>query len=171
MTLQRRPPERTPLPLRSTLGRLFADWPDFPVDGGVTELGPPIDVRETDAAYIVEIDLPGADPKDTEVLIDGRTLTVRGRFCDETEHHEGSYLLRERRHGEFTRAVALPGMVDVDAVTSQFESGRLKITLPKASQTRARRIEIGSGEGAGNEAAGEGQKRTRQTTQASAPAD
>jgi HSP20 family protein len=131
----------------------MADWPaGVQVDEGFTELGPPIDVRDTEDAYIVEIDMPGADPEDTEVFIEGRTLTVRGRFCDETEHQEGNYLLRERRHGEFTRAVALPGMVDVNDVTSTFENGRLTITLPKATQNRARRIDIGPGNGSQTEA-------------------
>jgi HSP20 family protein len=141
--------------MRSALERLLQDWPLASIDGGFTELAPPIDIRETDDAYVVEIDMPGVKPQDTEVLVEGRTLTVRGRFDDESERKDGNYLLRERRKGQFMRAVALPGMVDVDKVTSKTEHGELVITLPKSSQNRARRIEITSA--AGN--VGNGKKR------------
>jgi HSP20 family protein len=141
--------------MRSALERLLQDWPLASIDGGFTELAPPIDIRETDDAYVVEIDMPGVKPQDTEVLVEGRTLTVRGRFDDESERKDSNYLLRERRKGQFMRAVALPGMVDVDKVTSKTEHGELVITLPKSSQNRARRIEITSG--AGN--VGNGKKR------------
>ncbi len=145
MTMTRRADERRIVPLRTALERLASDWPFLQVDGGLTELAPPLDVRETEDAYVVEIDLPGVDPKDTEVLVEGRTLSIRGRFNEETEEKQGNYLLRERRQGQFMRAVALPGMVEVDQVTSRFDNGQLTITLPKASQNRARRIEISPG--------------------------
>jgi HSP20 family protein len=158
MTLTRRAPDRAPM--RSAIERLLQDWPLASIDGGFTELAPPIDIRETDDAYVVEIDMPGVKPEDTEVLIEGRTLTIRGKFDEESERKEGNYLLRERRHGQFMRAVALPGMVDVDKVTSKTENGELVITLPKSSQSRARRIEITSGSGnAANANAGNGKKR------------
>ena len=75
-------------------------------------------------------------------MIEGRTLTIRGQFAEEREQDEGNYLLRERRRGQFMRAVALPGMVEVDKVTSKYEDGELIITLPKAEQNRARRVQI-----------------------------
>jgi HSP20 family protein len=152
MTLTRRSPDRS-MPLRNALERLVGDWSYLPIDTGMTELAPPLDVRETNDAFVVEIDLPGVDPKNTEVLVEGRTVTVRGRFAEEKEEDKGNYLLRERRQGQFMRAVALPGMVDVERVTSRFDDGQLTITLPKASQNRARRIEIsasGNGGSRGN---------------------
>jgi HSP20 family protein len=158
MTLVRRAPDRAPM--RSAIERLLQDWPLASIDGGFTELAPPIDIRETDEAYVVEIDMPGVKPEDTEVLIEGRTLTIRGKFDEESERREGNYLLRERRHGQFMRAVALPGMVDVDKVTSKTDNGELVITLPKSSQSRARRIEITSGSDKSASAnAGNGKKR------------
>ncbi len=141
MTMTRRP-DRAVVPLRTAIQQLMGDWPYVQVDGGLTELAPPIDVRETDDAYMVEVDLPGIDPKNLELLIEGRTLTIRGQMTEEKEEKQGNYLLKERRQGQFMRAVALPAMVDVDKVTSKFENGQLTITLPKAAQNRARRIEI-----------------------------
>ena len=152
MTMTRRP-DRSIVPIRTAMERLIAgDWPWMQFEGGMTELAPPIDVRETDDAYIVEIDLPGIDPQNTEVLIEGRTLTVRGTLTDEREEKQGNYLLKERRQGQFLRAVALPGMVEVDQVSSEFDNGQLTIKLPKATQNRARRIEITPGKRASGSA-------------------
>jgi HSP20 family protein len=142
MTLTRRPYDRNVMPARSALERLMGDWPFLQMDGGLAELAPPLDVRETDDAYVVEVDLPGIDPKDVEILIEGRTLTIRGQTRDEREQRQGDYLVRERRQGQFMRAVALPGMVDAEQASSQYENGQLTITLPKSQQNRARRIEI-----------------------------
>jgi HSP20 family protein len=163
VTLIRRSVDRPTVPLRAAIERLMSDWP-MPIDGGVTELAPPLDVRETEDAYIVEIDLPGIDPEQTEVLVEGRTVTIRGRFEDEEEERQGNYLLRERRRGQFMRAVALPGMVEIDQVNSRFENGQLTIVLPKASQNRARRIEIGAGHG--QEASGGGRETATSRRQA-----
>jgi HSP20 family protein len=121
---------------------MLTDWPNIAIEGGLTDVGPAIDVRDSGDAYMVEVEMPGVNPDDTEVVIEGRTLTVRGRFAEEREHDAGSYLLRERRRGQFMRAVVLPGMVEIDKVTSKFEDGELIITLPKAAQDRARRVEI-----------------------------
>jgi HSP20 family protein len=167
MTLTRRSPDRS-IPLRNALERLMGDWSYLPIDG-MTELAPPLDVRETNDGYVVEIDLPGVDPKNTEVLVEGRTVTVRGRFSEEKEEDKGNYLLRERRQGQFMRAVALPGMVDVERVSSRFEDGQLTITLPKAAQNRARRIEI-SASGNGGSRGNGGRKSEESSTSAESSA-
>jgi HSP20 family protein len=171
MTMTRRPSDRSVVPLRTALER-FMDWPFTQVDAALTELAPPIDVRESGDAYLVEIDLPGIDAKDTEVLVEGRTLTVRGQYSREQQREEGGYLLRERRSGDFVRAIALPGMVDPEGAESTFENGLLTIKLPKAAQNRARRIEVrgnghqklGSGSGGSTQAATQAASHSQATT-------
>ena len=153
MTLTRRP-DRNPVQLRNALDRLFGDWSLVPVDMGFSDVMPAMDVREVDDSYVVEVDLPGVSPDDTEVMIEGRTLTIRGRYADEAEREAGNFLLRERRRGQFLRALALPGMVDVDNVTSRYENGQLIITLPKAASSRARKIQISATAGNGSKSRG-----------------
>ena len=145
MTLIRRPLERHPIPMRSAIERLLSDWPSAFTDGGFGEVAPALDVCDSGDAYVVESELPGVNPDDVEVVIEGRTLTIKGRFAEDREEDGHNYLLRERRRGQFMRAVALPGMVEVDQVTSKYEDGELIITLPKAEQNRARRVQIEGG--------------------------
>jgi HSP20 family protein len=142
MTLTRRPAERG-YPMRSPIEQLFNELAFMPGDGQSQPM-PAMDVRETDDAYLVEVDLPGIDIDDVEVMIEGRTLTIRGRIEEEKERNAGNYLLRERRRGQFIRAVAVPGMVDVDKAESRYENGQLIVTLPKSASNRARRVDISS---------------------------
>jgi HSP20 family protein len=145
--LTRRPPERRMMPVRSAFDWLFED-PWF--EGGRWSEGsmaPSIDMRETDDSFVVEAEMPGVKPDDTEVTLDGRTLVIRGQY--ETDHEQdgqsGRYLMRERRSGTYARAITLPAEVDTDKVSSSFENGELTVTLPKAPQARSRRIPVSAG--------------------------
>jgi HSP20 family protein len=170
MTLMRRPQSRTQVPLRSVLERL-ADWPGAIDGGGVADLVPALDVRETDDAYVIEVDLPGIDPEQTEVLVEGRTVTIRGTLSEEREEPRGNYLVRERRQGTFLRAVALPGMIEVDQAETRYQNGQLTIMLPKATSSRARRIAIGGGAGKSEGDREGGMKESGPMTQASSSAE
>ncbi len=86
MTLVRRPLDRNQIPLRNAMERLLGEWSLGAMQNGFTQLAPPLDVRDTDDAYIVEVELPGVDPKDTEVSIEGRTVTVRGTLSKPTQN-------------------------------------------------------------------------------------
>ena len=57
------------------------------------------------------------------------------------ERREG-YLVQERSSGSFTRTINLPANFDANKVSSECSEGELRITLPKAAETRARRIEV-----------------------------
>jgi HSP20 family protein len=110
-------------------------------------MSPSVDIRETDDAFVIEAEMPGVKPEDAEVTIDGRTLVIRGRSEDEKERNEknGRYLMRERHSATYVRAITLPSEVDPNQVSCEFDNGELKVTVPKAAQTRARRIPISSG--------------------------
>ena len=54
----------------------------LPIEGGLTELAPPLDVRETDNSYIVEIDLPGMNPDDVEVQFYVGRVNSAGEIMD-----------------------------------------------------------------------------------------
>ena len=109
---------------------------------------PPVDVRETDDALIVEMAMPGITPEEIEVTLDGRTLAIRARTEKDTERQaeEGRYLVREREVASYARVIMLPTEVDAEKVVSSFENGELTLTLPKAVDRRSRRIPVTAGE-------------------------
>jgi HSP20 family protein len=150
MTLTRRVPHRSTVPLRDVIDWAFQDpWASLFDGGDRFTAAMPVDMRETGDAFVVEAELPGIKPEDTEVTIDGRTLVIRGRYSEERQEPEKGehYLMRERRFGEVARSIMLPTAIDPDKVTSSFEHGELKVTLPKAAESRARKIPIGAPSG------------------------
>jgi HSP20 family protein len=143
----RRVSEGRIVPLRSALDWLLdQQWSG---EGGWQGGGmaPSLDMRETEDAFLVELEMPGVRPEDTEVTLDGRVLIVRGESGNggEEETSRGRYLVRERQSMSFARAITLPTDVEADRVDCRFENGELMITLPKAAQARSRRIPISTG--------------------------
>ncbi len=94
---------------------------------------------------VVETPLPGVSPDDLEIIIDGDTLTIRAQIAEEQERQDRNYLVREYRAGTVTRSITLPQSVNPDAVEARLENGVLRIVIPQASESRQRRIPVGSG--------------------------
>src|ERR1700723_2174293 len=75
--------------------------------GGNEAWVPAPDVSETDAAYVVEIELPGVHREDVDVELDGNELVVTGEVKE--KKREGLLRRRTRRIGNFEYRVTLPG--------------------------------------------------------------
>jgi HSP20 family protein len=103
---------------------------------------PPANVVETEDAYTVEMDLPGYDRDDIEVTLEQGILSVRGQRNEETEFDRGTYHLRERSVGTFSRSFSLPRSVDASGLEAVLENGVLSVSLPKAAEAKARKIEV-----------------------------
>lgn len=115
----------------STLGDLA------PVDHG---WAPAVDLEETDDAFLIEAELPGAARDDVTVETTGDELRIHG----ETKERERTGVLRHRtrRTGRFDYRVTLPAEVDPEQVTASLEAGVLRVTAHKAETVRPRRVEI-----------------------------
>ncbi|HWF76843.1 MAG TPA: Hsp20/alpha crystallin family protein [Caulobacteraceae bacterium] len=105
---------------------------------------PPADMKETDAAHILAVELPGLTREDIDLTIDGDALVVCGHKAEETDDASATYRVSERRYGRFERSFPLSPDVDRSHIAAQFKDGVLKITLPKnpAAATARSRIEI-----------------------------
>jgi HSP20 family protein len=107
---------------------------------GLDRWVPLADVEETDDAYTVELELPGAARDDVDVQLDDRVLTVSGEIRE--KKRSGILHRRTRRAGKFSYTVTLPGELDEDHVEAHLRDGVLTVRAPKSVQTRRRRIEI-----------------------------
>jgi HSP20 family protein len=85
-------------------------------------------------------------PEDIDVSIEQGVLTIQGKTQAEQEHAERNYLSHEYQLGSFSRSVRLPETVDSDGVTATYEQGVLRLTLPKAAQTKIQHIRIAAGD-------------------------
>ncbi len=127
-------------------------WGD-PLDGGVEHAGAawsiPMDVRRNDQQLTVSASLPGFVADDVDVSISpDRVLSVRAARQSEVTHEGDEYLMRERRSGNFSRAIRLPSDLNLGDAGVALEHGVLTVTVPVAEAAQARRLPISSASGA-----------------------
>jgi HSP20 family protein len=101
---------------------------------------PPVDIEETDDAWLIEAELPGVDRDDIHVEALDSDLVISGEI---TERERTGILRRKtRRVGHFEFRVTLPGVVDADAVEATVHNGVLTVRVPKSEQARRRQIAV-----------------------------
>jgi len=86
---------------------------------------------ERDNAYIIEVELPGVAEDDVDVSVRDDRLVIRGEKRDEREEKGEHYFFSERTYGSFQRAFRLPADVDHAKIDAHFDSGVLKIAIPR----------------------------------------
>jgi len=104
---------------------------------------PPVDVRETEDAYLLEMDVPGRSEKDLEVEVKDSVLTISSTQKEEKkEEKRNGYVLRERRASSFCRSFRLPEGVDAAKIDAAFKNGVLELKIPKAPEAKPHRVQI-----------------------------
>jgi HSP20 family protein len=121
------------------------DRPARPAEPRLPDLGmvslPAVDVYETAAEFIVEIELPGVSEKDVKVLLFSSRIEVSG-FKRELAAQGGSrYMRLEREYGAFRRDIVVPGAVDPKEAAAALENGVLTVVLKKPTRRR-REVEV-----------------------------
>lgn len=113
---------------------------DAPATAGA--FSPALDVRETTDGYVLFVELPGVDAEQVDLTMEENVLTITGErpFYGDVETED--FRRVERRFGRFHRAVRLPDRVDASAVTARYRDGVLTIEVPKAEESKPRRIAI-----------------------------
>ena len=108
---------------------------------------PAVDVWETDDELVYAFDLPGIPQDKLTVDLHDDTLTISGERELSRERSEDGFYRFERRHGTFSRALAVPQGIPEDSVKAEYKDGVLEIRIAKPEVKKPRRIQIG-GEGA-----------------------
>ena len=100
-------------------------------------------LRETGAAYLAEVELPGVARDDISAGLAGQDLAISGEFRGPGRH--GRPLRRGRRSGRFGYRVLLPAQAEADKVTAALADGLLTVTVPKAESGKPHRIQVTAG--------------------------
>ena len=123
----------------------------------------PVDIEETDQAYIVDVDLPNVDPQDVDIEMRGEELRITGTF--QQRQRSGVMRRQLRQVGEFEYQVELPGNIDADQVEATYANGVLSVTVGKAEESVPRKIEVHTTEErprqAGTQSAQRGEQQSR----------
>jgi len=97
--------------------------------------------RETKKFYL-RVAVPGIEPNDIVVHVQGNLLTIKGerKFTQTKKEIESIY--REFSYGTFERTLTLPEGVDAEKLAAEFNHGVLEISAPVVAGALPRRIEI-----------------------------
>ena len=137
--------------LRRDMDRVFEDfWRDFgwgPAAQPGMAVSPRIDISETDTELRIEVELPGIDEKDVEVVLGHGRLTIKGEKKQQKEEKKKDYHMVERSYGSFARSIGLPFEADPNQVEAAFAKGVLTVTVPKPPEVKAKEKKIPVGKG------------------------
>ena len=91
------------------------------------------DVKETDKAYELDIDLPGFDKENVQIELNDGYLTINASTNEEKEDKDknGTFLRKERFVGSCRRSFYVGDDVSEDDISAKFENGILSINVPK----------------------------------------
>ncbi len=128
--------------LKREMDRVFTDFSDRRISPYRAGVFPPLNVTEDDDKLCVSSELPGIEPDDIEISVEGDTLTLRGERKLPEAGEGVNYHRREREGGRFRRIVTLPVRIDPNGVEASFKNGVLNIILPKATEARAKQIKV-----------------------------
>ena len=143
MTLVRYEPWNMMEQFRKEMERAF-DNGNGTLNGSVatSDWTPAVDIKETDAGFIIIADIPGVDPKDIEIHMENGVLTIKGeRETEKKEEHEG-FKRVERSHGTFYRRFSLPDTANADKINAKSKNGVLEVTIPKHDKVQPRKIAV-----------------------------
>jgi HSP20 family protein len=110
-------------------------------------LSVPMDVSESEDAYLLKASLPGIDPNDIDITFRDGILTIKGEVREDQEVDREQYRVRERRWGSFSRSIQLPSAVRADEIEASYQNGVLRLHIPKTDEVKPKRIQIKAGEG------------------------
>jgi HSP20 family protein len=94
---------------------------------------PPTDVYETEASFVVRLEVAGMRQSDFSIDVDNNFLIISGVRSESPEHR--IFHQMEIRFGEFSTAIEIPAGADVTKAEADYEDGFLNIVMPKIKPT------------------------------------
>ena len=100
---------------------------------------PMCSISEEEGLVLLTLEMPGVTKDGVDIDIDGDTLTVKG---SRPESEPGTYLIRERRGGDFSATYTLDERVDREKIDAKMERGVLELALHLRDEVKPRKIKV-----------------------------
>jgi HSP20 family protein len=101
----------------------------------------PVAVSRDADGVTVRAELPGVDPANIAIGVEGRTLTITAERTPE-QRQGGVHQLRERAYGTFKRTLRLSDDLDADAISAEAKHGVLTVRIPMRAEAKPRQIAV-----------------------------
>jgi len=128
------------------MDRMFEDFfGQARTNGGDLLLKPSVDISESKKAYRISVEVPGIEPDQIDLHVDGDALVISGEKRQESEDDDEGYHRVERSYGHFQRVLTLPEDADAEGIKADSRHGVLKIKVPRVEQSEkpgAKKVQI-----------------------------
>jgi HSP20 family protein len=103
---------------------------------------PEVESYQKDNNLMFRLAVPGVDPKDVDVSIQGRYLNIKAERQRPADVKEEDWHLRGFSYGRIERTWTLPESVDLNKIEANFNNGVLEIRMPAAEKLLPKKIEV-----------------------------
>jgi HSP20 family molecular chaperone IbpA len=104
-------------------------------------LMPPTDIIERQDAFLMVLDVPGADPDTLDVSFDQGILNISARSIS-TAPDGYAPIYAEYRDGTYERKFIVSDRINGDNIDAVLKDGVLRVTLPKQVPSPAKKISV-----------------------------
>jgi HSP20 family protein len=102
---------------------------------------PTTDIYETEAALMVMVEMPGVDKSNVDIAVKDGVLTIDGRI-DFQKYAGMQPVYTEYSVGHYQRRFSLSNKVNASGIRAEMRDGLLTLTIPKAEEAPAQKIEV-----------------------------
>ena len=105
----------------------------------------PLNVRETDQHYEMDVIAPGCKKEDFQINVSDNMLTISYESkLDNSKQQDNGWVRNEFVQPSFSRSFTLDDTVDVTNISAAYTDGILRLTLPKNEKSKKlpRNIEV-----------------------------
>jgi HSP20 family protein len=102
---------------------------------------PVTDIFETPEALTVVLEMPGVDRDSIEATVENDVVTIQGRI-DFTNYEGMQPIYTEYNVGHYARSFEVSNKIDQSKISALMKDGVVTIVLPKAEQTKPRKIQV-----------------------------
>lgn len=96
----------------------------------------PVNIKETDKNYSIEIVAPGFEKTDFKVSVEQQLLTISAEKKNETKEEKEKQIRKEYSYRSFTRSFTLDEKMDGTNVDAKYVNGVLTLNLPKKEEVK-----------------------------------
>ncbi len=95
---------------------------------------PPVNIRETEDAYQLEVVAPGMEKADFKIKTEGDMLSISAEKKEEKKDEKDKHIHTEYSFRSFKRSFTLNDDIDQENVKARYNEGILYLTLPKKEE-------------------------------------
>lgn len=102
----------------------------------------PVDMEDEGDELVIKADLPGVKKEDINLKATENEVAISAECKEEIHEKKENFVRKERSTRSFSRRINLPEPVETDSIKAKYESGVLRIELPKKEKKKKKEVNI-----------------------------